>query len=137
MIQNVEYAWEDIIVVAFGRPLTGIQGIEYTTSKVRNPIYGRGDKPHSISRGQKSFTGTMTLLQSELEAIHKQLPPGKDITDIVEFTIVVSYAPEGGVITTDKLMSCCVTELKKGMKTGDDSMVIELPLVIGDIKNII
>ena len=41
---------------------------------------------------------------------------------------------EGGVVKVDTLVDCEFTEVKKGLKTGDMNMEVELPLIIGDIK---
>lgn len=135
MINGNEYAWEDIQVTSdfSNTPLEAIEEIEYTTQKEHLNVYGRGDKPVAAGRGKKDFSGKIVLLQSELEAWQRQLPRGKDITDLRGFGVNVSYAPEGGEETTDRLVFCRATEVKKGMKTGDGNMLVEIPLVIGRI----
>ncbi len=134
MINGNEYAWEDIQVNILGRLVEGITAVEYSTKRQHDNIYGRGNKPRAMGRGKKEFSGSITLLQSEVEAIQAALPKGKDLTDIAAFPIVVSYAPEaGGNITTDSILSARFTEVKKGGKQGDTSMPVELPLAIGDI----
>jgi hypothetical protein len=45
----------------------------------------------------------------------------------------VSYAPEGGIITTDTLFGCEFNEWKKGMKVNDPNMEIVMPMMIGNI----
>lgn len=135
-INGNEYAWEDVQVVMEGKPqpLEGVTEIEYTTKKEHSNIYGKGDSPVAMGRGKKEFSGKIVLLQSEFESLQRSLPGGKDITDKLPFTITCAYAPEGGVETTDQLQYCRVTEVKKGMKTGDGNQMIELPLVIGKIN---
>lgn len=39
-INNKEYAWGDITVVVFGRPLVGITGIEYKSKKAKDVKHG-------------------------------------------------------------------------------------------------
>ena len=134
MINGNEYAWEDIQVVLFGRVVEGITAIEYSMKKEHTNIYGRGSKPIAMGRGKNEPTGSITLLQSEVEAIQAGLPKGMSLVDIPAFNIPVSYAPEtGGVVTTDTLFACRFAEVKKGGKQGDANMPVELPLVIGDI----
>lgn len=136
MINGFEYAWEDIQVVANGDvlPLDGIVKIEYGLKRDLKNIYGRGNKPIARGRGNKEPYASITVLQSAFEGWQRSLAKGKDITDIKPFTVTVSYAPEGGVVTTDQIISAQYTEIKKGMKQGDGNMEIEIPLVVGDIK---
>jgi hypothetical protein len=136
MINGNEYAWEDIKVVLPGstRPLDGVVAIEYSEKKDHINIYGRGDKPVAMGRGKREYSGSITLLQSEVEALQRTLPKGRSITDIPAFSIPVSYQPENGPLTVDMLIAVRFGEIKKGMKTGDPNMEIELPLIIGDIQ---
>ncbi len=136
MINGNEYSWEDISVILPGSvsPADGVAAIEYTEKKDHQNIYARGAKPVAAGRGKVDFSGSITLLQSTVEAMQKALPKGKSITSIAAFDITVGYLPEGGVPTVDTLKFCRFGELKKGMKTGDPNMEIQIPLVIGDIE---
>lgn len=128
-----EYEWADVSVVAAGRMITGIRGVTYTSSQEKEALYGKGNKPHSIQRGNKTFAGSIRLLQSELEAL--ELAAGGDALNI-SFNIVVAYGnpAKGDVITTDLLVGCEITEIPKGLNQNDKFMEIELPLVMLDVK---
>ena len=54
-----EYEWADVSVVAAGRMITGIRGVSYTSSQEKEALYGKGNKPHSIQRGNKSYSGNI------------------------------------------------------------------------------
>ena len=127
-----EYEWSDTNVVVANRPVTGIRGVSYTTSQEKEALYGKGNKPHSIQRGNKSYAGSVTLLQSELEALERAA--GGDALDI-SFNILVSYGDptKGDAITTDLLVGCEITEIPKGLNQNDKFMEIELPLVMLDV----
>lgn len=128
-----EYEWADVSVVAAGRMITGIRGVTYTSSQEKEALYGKDNKPHSIQRGNKTFAGSIRLLQSELEAL--ELAAGGDALDI-SFNIIVAYGnpAKGDVITTDLLVGCEITEIPKGLNQNDKFMEIELPLVMLDVK---
>ena len=129
-----EYEWSDVAVVMAGRMVTGIRGISYTSSQEKEVLYAKGNKPHSIQRGNKSYSGSIRLLQSELDAL--EAAARGDVLD-VSFNIIVSYGNplKGDVITTDILMGCEITEVPKSINQADKFMEIELPLIILDIKN--
>ena len=128
-----EYEWADVSVVAAGRMITGIRGVSYTASQEKEALYGKGNKPHSIQRGNKNYSGNIRLLQSELEAL--EMAAGGDALDI-SFNIVVAYGNplKGDVITTDLLVGCEITEIPKALNQNDKFMEIELPLTMLDVK---
>lgn len=128
-----EYEWSDVSVVAAGRMVTGIRGVSYTSSQEKEALYGKGNKPHSIQRGNKSYTGAIRLLQSELEAL--ELAAGGDALDI-SFNIVVAYGNplKGDVIMTDLLVGCEITEIPKALNQNDKFMEVELPLVMLEVR---
>lgn len=128
-----QYAWCDISVALGGRIIEGCTAIEYTEKKEKEYVYGRGNKPHSIARGNSSFDGKLSIWQTELE---KMVTGAKD-NDILNlsFDVVISYVPQGeGKIVTDILKGAEFTEVKKGMSQGDKNMVVELPIVFLDVK---
>ena len=128
-----QYAWPDLSISIGGRILEGITEVEYTVKQEKDTLLGRGNKPHRITRGNKSFEGKITLWQSELEAM-VQDAPNKDILDL-NFDVIVSYVPnDGGQSVTDVLSGCEFTEIKKGMKQGDKNMLVELPIIFLDVK---
>lgn len=128
-----QYAWSDVSISIGGRILEGATEVEYTEKQEKETLYGRGNKPHKIVRGNKSYEGKISVWQSELEAM-VQDAPGKSILNL-NFDVVVSYVPEdGGVMVTDVLSGCEFTETKKAMKQGDKNMLVELPIIFLDVK---
>jgi len=128
-----QYAWSDVSISIGGRILEGATEVEYTEKQEKEPLYGRGNKPHKIVRGNKSYEGKISVWQSELEAM-VQDAPGKSILNL-NFDVVVSYVPEdGGVMVTDVLSGCEFTETKKAMKQGDKNMLVELPIIFLEVK---
>ena len=130
-INNKEYAWGDITVVVFGRPLVGITGIEYKSKKAKDVKHGWGRNPKSIQHGKREYEGTLTLMQSELTA---HAPSGR------RFRV---YAPGNSchftyeadlVVTVDKICCASLTESPSGMKEGDAQAEIALPFVALDVE---
>jgi hypothetical protein len=135
MINGNQYAWEDVEVVLKGRPLIGVIAVDYETETEKKNIYGRGKKAQYRGRGRESNTATITVLQSELEALQRTLKKGQKLTDIEPFDVVVSYASKrGGAITTDVIKDCEFIKVKKAIKEGDPNMEIPLELIVGDIE---
>ncbi|WP_395075396.1 hypothetical protein [Flavobacterium sp.] len=129
-----QYSWPDISVSLGGRILEGITEVEYSVKQEKTPLMGRGNDPHKILAGNKTYEGKIVIWQSELESM-TQSAPGKDILKL-EFDIIISYVPlDGGQTVTDVLTGCQFTEVKKGFKQGDKNMVIDLPIVFLKVKS--
>ena len=86
-----------------------------------------------MGRGNKKYEASITVLQSELEAII--LSSGGDITNIAPFDIVASHVTKRSMaIVTDVIKDFEFTDLEKSWKQGDKFMEIELPGVCMEIK---
>ncbi|WP_289665567.1 hypothetical protein [Flavobacterium panacagri] len=128
-----QYAWSDVSISIGGRIIEGITEVEYTVKQEKETLRGRGNNPHKVTRGNKSYEGKITIWQSELEAMVLSAP-NFDILDLT-FDIIVSYVPsDGGKTVIDVLSGCEFTETKKSMKQGDKNMVVELPIVFLGVK---
>lgn len=135
MVNTREYEWSDVNVVMAGRSITGLRGVKYSSKQEKELVHGKGSKPHSIQRGNKTFDGEITLLQSEYEALRKAC--GGDILD-ASVDIVAAYGnpTNGDAITTDILVSCEFTEDNTEWKQGDKFQEKALPFIFLDKKSV-
>lgn len=135
MVNTREYEWSDVTVVLAGRLVTGLRGIKYGAKQEKELLHAKGNKPHSIQRGNKTYDGEITLLQSEYEALRKA--SGGDILD-VSMDIVAAYGnpTAGDVITTDMLIGVEFTEDSTEWKQGDKFQEKTLPFIYLDKKSL-
>lgn len=129
------YEWADVQILFDGgtTPVIGVKQIAYTSDRGHQNLHGKGAKPVEYIKGQKDYSGSITLLQSALEALQSVIPAGKDVADSV-YNLTVSYAPEGGQAKTDRLEAVRFTSVPKDIGTDNPSMSINLGMVIGNIK---
>jgi hypothetical protein len=132
MFDTREYEWADVTVVMAGRDVTGIRGVSYNADQEKEALYAKGNKPHGIQHGNKSYAGSVRILQSELEAL--TAAAGGDVLD-ARFDIIVAYGnpSRGDIVKTDLIRSAEITSVPKGLNQSDKFMEIELPLVALDI----
>lgn len=135
MVNTREYEWSDVTVVLAGRLVTGLRGVKYSAKQEKELLHAKGNKPHSIQRGNKTYDGEITLLQSEYEALKKA--SGGDILD-ASIDIVAAYGnPNAGdVITTDMLIGVEFTEDNTEWKQGDKFQEKTLPFIYLDQKSL-
>ncbi len=132
-MNSKEYEWNDITAVVAGRSVTGFRGIEYGSKQEKELLYGKGNKPHGIQCGNVDNSGSITLTQSEYEAL--SVASGGDILK-AHFDIVVAYGnpSQGDVGVIDILVGCEVTEDKTSWKQGDKFQEKSLPFIFIDKK---
>jgi len=130
-----EYAWKDVTIAFLGRPVTGIRGIEYKTKQQTEALYAAGSKARCIQKGKIEIEGTITILQSEMNALNLTAKAaGYTSATELNFDIIVCYVSEDGVVTTDKLEGVSLTEVGHGIKEGDLYQEHALPFIAMDIK---
>ena len=134
MFDSRQYEFSDLALVAGGRDFTAFRGVKYTAKQEKEPVYGKGNLPLSIQKGNKSYEGEITLLQSELETLREASPTGS-ILDL-QFDAVVCYGnpANGDTMITDVLQGIQFTEEPKEMKQGDKFMEITLPIIFLRLK---
>ena len=132
MFDTREYEWADVTVVMAGRDVTGIRGVSYNSDQEKEALYAKGNKPHGIQHGNKSYAGTVRILQSELDAL--VAAAGGDVLE-ARFNIIVAYGnpSRGDIVKTDLIRGAEITSVPKGLNQNDKFMEIELPIVALDI----
>lgn len=138
VINGRQYEWADISLLLGGRDVVGARGIKYGEKQETEAIYGKGNQPLSIQRGNRSYEGEITLLQSELETllVLAKQQTGRSSLLGLNLNAVVCYGNplKGDVMITDRLYGIHFTEVEKAMSQGDKNMEITLPFVALDIE---
>ena len=125
-INGKEYAWGDIKIIMWGRPVVGATAIDYKLTKEKKLLQASGYYAKGIQHGQRAAAGTLTTTQSEIIAMNRaaRAKGYKDILD-PEVEILVSYI--------DRIVCASFSEIPAGMKSGDLNSEHALPFVALDI----
>jgi len=135
MVNTREYEWSDVSVVLAGRLVTGLRGVKYSAKQEKELLHAKGNKPHSIQRGNKTYDGEITLLQSEYEAL-KQASGGDILDSSVDIVAAYGNPTAGDVVTTDVLIGVEFTEDNTEWKQGDKFQEKTLPFIFIDKKSL-
>lgn len=132
-----EFAWSNVEIATLGRTLTKVRGVKYVSKKEKEYLHARGENPHSIQSGNKTFEGELMLLQSELEAIQAQLQSTEDVTDLAPFNVTVVYKPKtGNTLLTHILKMVEFTEDPREIKQGDKFQELTLPIMFLEVEKV-
>lgn len=125
-----ECSWSDIKVVIAGREVTGIRGINYKPSQEKELLYGAGDEPIGIQRGNRAYEGEIKLLKFELDLLENaaHAAQARDILD-VRLDVVVTYQKGTDPLKTDALLGVEFKEFQKGMDQNAKFMEISIPII--------
>ncbi|NDV45503.1 hypothetical protein D0T49_00350 [Paludibacter sp. 221] len=131
LINGREYEWADICLVVGGIEIKGFRSINYKESQEKEPLHAKGNKPRSIQRGNKTYTGSLLFTQSEIIAL-KTATGTRSLLDI-QTDIIIAYVPENSAkIRTISILGAEFTDIEEKMAQGDKFMEIELPYVALD-----
>lgn len=131
-----EAAWKDLSVVIFGTTIEGLLEVKYKRTDKKERLFGRGSKAHGLVSGNEEISGSLTMRQSDLEAMVRAVQvasPGTPITK-VSFDIIHSYENTEGLLTTDIVVGAQFEEYEKALAQGDTHMKITLPYIALDLK---
>lgn len=138
--KTAQYSWKDITIALEGRPLLGATNIEYTVEKEVTPVYGHGQYAQFMAEGNKKYSGTITMLQADYEALVDEAKRRnlQDVTDL-EVSVIITYIPSNPAnamaTVVDRLIGVKFTKGGKSMKQGDPKAEIPLPFVALRIDN--
>ena len=129
MFDSRQYEFADVTLVLGGKDITGIRGIKYSKKQEKEVLYGKGNQPHFIQKGNISYEGELTLMQGELETL---IASSKDASVLsLQLDAVVCYGnpANGDMMITDVLQGIQFTEENKELKQGDKFMEVTLPFI--------
>jgi hypothetical protein len=138
VINGRQYEFADMSLILGGRDVTGFRGIKYTEKQEKEALYGKGNKPMSIQKGNISYEGEIKLTQSELETLKAlaRTQTGRSSIMALNLNAIVAYGnpAKGDVMITDRLYGIQFTEDAKELNQGDKNMEVTLPFICLDIE---
>lgn len=139
--KTAQFAWKNINIMILGRLIIGATDIEYTSERNIEEIFGAGDQPQFLGEGNKTYSGTIELLQNEYEAM-VEYAKSKGLEGVIdlEIDIIVNYLPKELAqaivkMVTDRVVGVKFTSAGKKMTQGDTHMKIQLPFRALYIEN--
>lgn len=92
-----QFDWSEFTLELDGRVCVEITDVEYSVEKNIEEVYASGYDPQFLGEGNKSYKGSIEMLQSGYEALvtESKKRGGDDITDL-EVDGRFAYIPKGG-----------------------------------------
>ncbi len=134
MFDSRQYEYADITLELGGRIVSGARGVKYSSKQEKEAVYGKGNEPQHIQRGNLSYEGEFSMLQSELETL-RALGKGSVLNLRMDAVVVYGNPSNGDVAFTDKIRGIEFTEDAKEMKQGDKFMEVSLPWIALRVQN--
>lgn len=133
MFNSREYEFADVTLLLGGKDITAVRGIKYAIKQEKETVYGKGNEPIAIQKGNKLYDGEVTMLQSELETLRAN---GNGTILSLQLDSVVTYGnpSNGDVMITDVIQGMQFTEEPHELKQGDKFMEVTLPFIALRIK---
>ena len=119
----LQFVWKEFSLIIDGAPMITILNVEYEIDKDIEEHYGAGDDPQFLSDGNKKYSGSIELKQSDYEALTATAKArgGNDVTDM-EVDMIFSYIPQNTTqlnkTVIDRASGCKFTKAGKKMSQG-------------------
>lgn len=129
MFDSREYEWADITLILGGLDITGIRAIKYSEKQEKEAIYGKGNLPLSVQKGNRSYEGELAMTQSAYETLRANATDGSVLS--LQLNAVVAYGnpSRGDVLITYLLQGLQFTEGGNDWKQGDKFTEVKLPFI--------
>jgi hypothetical protein len=131
MFEVKETEWREVELFIEGVKITKVQGIQHESSQEKELLYAAGNEPIGIQRGNRSYSGTLTLLKGQVDAINRAViaAGGTDLMD-ASFTIVINYIARANRATqVDTLFECEFTSEARNWSQNQKFLAIDLPFI--------
>lgn len=127
IFDSKEYRWSDMSFEFLNVNIVAIQELTYSVEQDSEELFAAGDEPISIQRGNRKYSGQMTILKSLLDDMNTaaQAAGFRDVLDL-NFPVTVAYSNTTKV-KKDVLVGCVITKFNDGMSQGDKYAKIVLP----------
>lgn len=132
ILDSKHYSWNDTTLFIGTKDMGGVTKIEVEFGWDQEGVQGKGGKLQAINETNFGVSGTIGLLQADLEAIFDTYGENyqKQYFDIVwNFTGEGDVAPRTHTIKRAKL-----GKVKMGIAKGDAFMEVDVPFMALDIK---
>ncbi len=133
LINGKSYEYSDVTMNIMGVPIYGVTAIDYGDKQDMVNLYGAGRMPVSRGYGKIEPEAKITLYMEEVEGIMKAALLGR-LQDIPEFDIVITYTDALLTPVKHKLRNVKFKDNNRKMATGNQSIPVELDLLISDVE---
>ncbi len=130
-----ECAWAQTSMKFLGSTIIGLRGFEFKKGVEKELIYGAGDEAIDITQGNKSASGSLTLLKYELDKITDaaQAAGYEDITEVPHTAILITCAFKLNATSPVRIIStplgAAFTELTVAMQQNAKMTEVALPFI--------
>ena len=124
-----EYEFADLTLVLGGKDITGFRSIKYSVKQEKELVYGKGNEPLKIQKGNKAYEGELGVLQSELETLVANSKDGSVLSLQLDAVVAFGDPSKGDMMLVDILQGIQFTEEPKELKQGDKFADIKLPFI--------
>ncbi|MEN4762664.1 MULTISPECIES: hypothetical protein [unclassified Chryseobacterium] len=133
-ITSSECAWSNFEVKLLAKTIKGLRGFSVKKTVESEHIYGAGDQPIDIMRGNKKYEGSIKVLGFEADALNRAAKAAgyDDITEVPHelITILISYRRNSSdPLTTITMSGVQFTEDGFEMEQGAKNREVSLPYI--------
>lgn len=130
-----ECAWAQTTLKFLGGTPIGIRGFEFKKNIEKELIFAAGDEAIDITSGNKSVSGSLTLLKFEVDKLNEAAQKAlyDDITEVPHTLLLVTCAfkltPTSPIQIIETPMGIAITDITYAMQQNAKFMEVPLPFI--------
>lgn len=132
-VDSRNFSWAEVEIRVAGLLLTAVQGLTFNNKREFEYLYGKGSAPLAIKSGNESTDGSITVLQSDLEALKDTAPDG-DLTRLRNVDIQAAFRNEDGAMVRYSLTGVQFTENQIEINQNDKQVKVQVPFMALGLK---
>lgn len=140
-IRSSECAWAQIEVKVFNRTIRGLRGFEFKKTQEKEHLYGAGANPLDIQPGNIAYTGSLTVLGFEKDAMNRaaQAAGYADIVDVPHEAIIITCKFQKTKLDKKTFVTStgvAFTEVTDAMEQNAKNREVQLPFLAMSIDSV-
>lgn len=129
-----ECAWHQTTLKILGATITGIRGFEFVKNVEKEFLHAAGNEPIDIQTGNKTYTGSLTLLKYEVDKMNEaaKLAGYEDITEVPHEAITATCVYRKRATDKPSTVTCAgvaFSSLTNAMQQNAKMTEVNLPFI--------
>jgi len=122
------YDWSKVRVSIAGTQTEfgGLQEVSCEPSQETEYVFGTGSEPLHVSKGNRTYTGNLSLLLGELEWLEKSIPSASILDVTFDLQVSIEDPSRPGGIVTYLIGGIVIEKSPRNFKQNDKMFVVAM-----------
>lgn len=132
LINGIMYSAASVNNIAFGVPVTGLAGINWSRKQGKEHVYTLANEPQGRTYNQIMYEGAISVYKDWWNSVI-DAAPNKDPLQIAPFNWTIQYGNTGTPFRIETLKMFEFLEDNMKVSVGDTKLLLDIPFIYAGI----